>query len=234
MLQALGMRVFDEAGEGVGIFGEDIHNVRKVDFSSIDPRLQKVTIQIASDVNNPLCGRQGASFVYGRQKGATDEQICAYDESLKRYGTLITEEIGDNFMNEEGAGAAGGLGFALMTLGGKVVSGAQLIADYLEIEKHLQNAHLVITGEGQSDSQTLHGKAPAHIATLASRYNVPTLLISGGLRETEQLNKLFTSCFSITNRPLSVHQCIKQADILLEEKVEQVMRLLINFSNEHT
>lgn len=137
-------------------------------------------------------------------------------------------------MNEEGAGAAGGLGFALMTLGGKVVSGAQLIADYLEIEKHLQNAHLVITGEGQSDSQTLHGKAPAHIATLASRYNVPTLLISGGLRETEQLNKLFTSCFSIANRPLSVHQCIKQADILLEEKVEQVMRLLINFSNEHT
>src|SRR5690625_2701013 len=197
MLLALGMRAYNDRGEKVGTFGKDLRDVKKIDLTALDPRLKEVHLHIASDVDNPLYGKNGASKIYGPQKGMTEKQVEIYDAALKNYSQLLEHALkNDSLHQKEVAGAAGGLGFALLALGGKVISGAQFIAQKLSLEKSIQQADVVLTGEGQSDHQTLYGKAPGYIATLGKKYDIPVLLLSGGLKDVEQLNTLFTSCFS--------------------------------------
>jgi len=226
MLLALGMEAFDEQGNKVGIYGQDVHKIRSVDFSKIDSRLNDVAIKVASDVDNPLCGTRGASSIYGPQKGATAEQVKSYDQSLYNFSRLVESNLQTSIRDVAGAGAAGGLGFGLLAIGGQLVSGAELLANAIDMETAIQKADIVLTGEGQSDAQTLYGKAPGYIASVAAKYDVPTILISGGIEEVEQLSHVFAGSFSIINKPLTLQACIEQADTLLYQQTKQVIQLV--------
>lgn len=227
MLQALGMRAFDANREHVGFFGKDLQHINSIDFSGLDSRLQDISIKVASDVDNPLCGKRGATYVYGPQKGVTPQQLEVYDRAMKSFGRLVENEIGKKWMQQPGAGAAGGLGFALLALGAELISGAKLVAEVSHVEEAIREADLVITGEGQSDEQTLYGKAPGYIAALAKQYDVPVVLLSGSLGgNLDALRVHFSGCFSITNKPLSLEECMENACELLTEQTKQVMNLL--------
>jgi len=162
LLMALGGKFLDKNGNEVGMFGEDLIKIKKVNFESMDPRIFQSTIIIASDVDNPLCGKNGATHVFGPQKGATEEQVQLFDQAMKNYAQLMEQEIRRNIVETPGAGAAGGLGFALLALGGQLESGAKVVAKAVALEELLSDADFLITGEGRSDVQTLHGKAPSY------------------------------------------------------------------------
>src|SRR5690625_4349361 len=154
MLLALGMEAFGKDGKQVGVFGKDVELIEEVNLTTLDPRLKNVEIKVASDVDNPLCGERGASVVYGPQKGATEEQVRKYDAALNKFAHLIESKLNVSIQEVPGAGAAGGLGFALLLIEADVVSGAQLIADAMDMEDSIQDADLVITGEGQRDRKS--------------------------------------------------------------------------------
>ncbi|WP_035721909.1 glycerate kinase [Gracilibacillus boraciitolerans] len=228
LLQALGLKVYNKLGNQLDKYGQDLLKIDSVDVSNLDPRLKTIDFRIACDVENPLYGEMGASAVYGPQKGATPNQVLEYDQALKKYARLIEAILGHEWHDTPGAGAAGGLGFAFLAIGGKLESGgAKLIAESINLEETIKSADLVITGEGQSDEQTLYGKAPGYVADVAHLYNVPTILISGSLGENNQaLRDKFAGCFSIVNRPLSLEDCMKNTRTLLAEQTKQIMTLI--------
>ncbi|SEH41046.1 glycerate kinase [Halobacillus karajensis] len=227
MLQALGMKAYSQDGKEADIYGRDVHSIKAIDFSTLDHRLEEVTIRVASDVDNPLTGKNGASYVYGPQKGATEAQVVTYDHALENYGKLVEIACGKSIMEVPGAGAAGGLGFAFLSIGATLQSGAKLVAEAIHLDEDIQQADYVITGEGQSDAQTLFGKAPGYVADLANKYKKPVILISGGLgEEYTQLNTVFTSCFSITPAPTLLEDSLKNAEDYLFQTTVQIARLL--------
>lgn len=232
MLMALGLEAWDKQGTKLGAYGLDLLKVDKISMERLDRRLASVNIRVASDVNNPLCGPTGATYIYGPQKGTTESQLEEYDKAMRRYSRLLEAELNRDFQNRPGAGAAGGLGFAFLALGAELVSGAQLMASAIEVESEIEGASLVLTGEGQSDEQTLYGKAPGHIAELAQKHNVPVILISGSLGgDLAQLQTKFTGCFSIVNKPMSLQECMANADTLLAEQTKQIISVIKGISN---
>jgi glycerate kinase len=227
MLQALGVTFIDGNGETVKPFGEFVKKVAKVDFSSLHPLVKECQFQIASDVDNPLCGERGASHVFGPQKGATPHQVFELDKALDHYANVIEKEIGKSYKNVKGAGAAGGLGYAFLLLGGKMMSGSRIVAEVTQLEEKIKQADWVITGEGQSDFQTLYGKVPSYVAAISRQYGAKPILISGSLGTGyEQLYEQFVSCYSIASGPMSLEQCIKQAKELLFTQAKNVARLI--------
>lgn len=227
MLLALGMEAWDENNNMLDGFGKDLKNVHTLSFTHFDPRIQDIELKVACDVDNPLCGKRGASVVFGPQKGASETQIPQYDKALHNYAGLIETEINKSLVEVPGAGAAGGVGFSLLAIGAELVSGAKLLADASHLEKGIQKADLVITGEGQSDDQTLYGKAPGYVAMLAKKYEVPVILLSGSLAgELDVLRGRFSGCFSIINRPLLLQDCMREADKLLYEQTKQVIHMV--------
>ncbi|MBP1970204.1 glycerate kinase [Virgibacillus natechei] len=233
MLRALGMKAWDDNGQEIGIFGKDIRKINKVSFDKIDRRLSAVSIKVACDVENPLYGNNGASAVYGPQKGATREQVVAYDKAFERFALIIERQHGEKYHDVAGAGAAGGLGFALLILGAKLVSGAELVAEAANLKQVIKQADLVITGEGQSDEQTLYGKAPGYIANLANAYHVPAILVSGSLTgDQDKLRSQFQGCFSIITSPMTIQECMEQAEELLFNQTKQVMHFIHAMQNK--
>ncbi|MGP4041500.1 glycerate kinase [Gracilibacillus sp. D59] len=227
LLQALGLKAFDKNGKQLDKFGKDLLHTDSVQLDDLDPRLKHVDFRIACDVDNPLCGKLGASSIYGPQKGATPEQIRLYDEALHHFANLIETHLDNSWQQTPGAGAAGGLGFAFLTLGAKLESGASLIADAINLEQNIKEAELIFTGEGQSDEQTLYGKAPGFVAELANKYDTPTILLSGSLGgNTAKLREQFAGCFSIVNKPLSLAECMDNTSTLLKEQTMQIMTLI--------
>ena len=232
MLMALGLEAWDEQGNKLGPYGCDLLKVHKISIEKLDSRLASVNIRVASDVNNPLCGPMGATYIYGPQKGTIGGQLEQYDKALRRYGRLIEAELNRDFQDRPGAGAAGGLGFAFLAIGAELVSGAQLMASAIEVENEIMDASLVLTGEGQSDEQTLYGKAPGHIAELANKHKVPVILISGSFGgDMAKLQTKFTGCFSIVNKPMPLQECMANADALLTEQTKQIIRVIKGVSN---
>lgn len=226
MLQALGMQAYDCKGDEVGIYGVDLFDVQTVDFSRLHEKLHQSVIYIASDVENPLTGPKGASYVYGPQKGATSEQVRRYDEALAHYGACVEAKCSQSLMMQPGAGAAGGLGFALMVLGGEIRSGANLVAEMIGLKEAIEDADVVITGEGQSDDQTAYGKAPSYVAELAREHNVPTILLSGSLAgDRTKLNDRFTACFSIVPGPATLTECMERAKEYIYQSTYQVRNI---------
>ena len=175
MLQALGASFLDEKGNQVKPVGASLQQISKVDFTNLRPELKACSFRIASDVQNPLCGENGASHVFGPQKGATPAQVQQLDEGLNHYARLVENQLNVKLQDTPGAGAAGGLGFGFLALGAEIISGAQVVAEATGLENHIAAADWVITGEGQSDFQTLYGKAPFFVATLAKRHGVGTI-----------------------------------------------------------
>jgi glycerate 2-kinase len=234
MLQALGVTFMDCNGQIVKPFGESIRDVVAVNFSSLHPLVKECKFQIASDVDNPLCGERGASHVFGPQKGATPNQVIELDQALDHYSNLIEKNIGKSYKNVHGAGAAGGLGYAFLLLGGNIVSGSHIVAEVTQLREKMKQAQWVITGEGQSDFQTLYGKVPSYVANIARQYGAKAILISGSLgKGYEQLYEQFVSCHSITIGPMSLEQCMERAEELLFAQAKNVARLIKATSSEY-
>ena len=232
MLQALGVTFLNEQGNQINAIAANLTKVEKVDFSTINPLIKECHFEIACDVVNPLCGEQGASAVFGPQKGATEAVIKQLDEGLANYGRLIENTLHKKLQHIAGAGAAGGLGFAFLTINGELTSGSKLISEACGLENEICSADLVITGEGQSDYQTLFGKAPMFIANMAKKYEVPVILLSGSLGNGfEKLTDVFSACFSITNRPMTLENSLEEADKLLRHQARNIANLVaLNFN----
>lgn len=227
MLQALGAVFRDRSGQAVIPVGASLGEIDHVHLEHLDPRLSECEILVATDVTNPLCGEQGSSRVFGPQKGATAEQIRQLDHGLAHFARLLEAQRGESLRDCPGAGAAGGLGFALMFLGAKMVPGAQLIAEAAGLEEKIRKADWVITGEGKTDHQTVYGKLPVTVAKLAQRHGAKPLLISGSIgSDVEPLHRYFVSMHSIVRRPMSLEQAMENAESLLFETAREIGRLI--------
>ncbi|MGF1699989.1 glycerate kinase [Photobacterium makurazakiensis] len=182
MAQALGIRLLDENGNDVGFGGEALAKIKTIDNSGVDPRLSHIKLEVACDVDNPLCGPKGASHIFGPQKGATPEMVEQLDADLAYYAELIKSQLGRDIKNTSGAGAAGGLGAALLgLLDASLRPGIEIVMDAVNLAQIVADADLVITGEGRIDSQTIHGKTPIGVARTAKQFDVPVIGIAGSL-----------------------------------------------------
>lgn len=180
MAQALGFRLLDAAGNDLPRGGAALLRLERIDAGGLDPAWRAVKVMVACDVTNPLTGPEGASYVYGPQKGADPETVLLLDKALGRMAEVIARDLGKRVADIPGAGAAGGTGAGLMAfLNARLVSGAALVVDASGFDRALPGAHLVITGEGRVDGQTAYGKAPGEVARRAQAAGVPTLLIAG-------------------------------------------------------
>lgn len=181
----------------------------------------------ACDVQNPLLGETGTARVFAPQKGADANDIQALDWALENLAEIAADDLQRDFRNEPGAGAAGGLGFGLLTFcGAKIRSGFELIAEVLELDKAVAAADLIVTGEGSVDFQTLHGKGPAGIAALAKAAGKPVICFGGRVQHCPELLSCFDAVIPIANEPMPVSEAMAAAETLLEQSGERAARLI--------
>lgn len=236
MMTALGIKFLDAGGKEAGITGEDTGRVRKIDCSGLIPQLRECRFQVACDVTNVLCGSQGATYVYGPQKGIPSDQLSFMDDCHKNFARCTEEAVGEDFSCRPGAGAAGGLGLSLMAfLGAELLPGAELVMRTLGIEKEIAGADLVITGEGRIDGQTSMGKGPMGIARLARKYCVPVIGIGGSVtKEAETaMEPEMDALFSALREPLTLKEAMEpeRAKENLRRTGEQIVRMVRTFEN---
>ena len=191
MLKALGVRFLDENGADAGEGGQALAKVARIDVSGMNPLLKECHIQVACDVNNPLCGENGSTYVYGPQKGVTEDMKKTLDEAMAHFARVTSETLENDYMNTPGAGAAGGLGYAFLAYTGAALTpGIELILDAVGLEEELSGADVVVTGEGRLDFQTAMGKAPVGVARLAKKYNAKVIAFAGSVtKEATACNK---------------------------------------------
>jgi len=229
MLQALGVKLLDKDGKSIPKGGGGLSALDKIDASGLDERLKDVEIVLASDVDNPLTGNDGATKVYGPQKGAGDREVEVLEENIIRFADLTENITGKDLRDEPGAGAAGGIGFGFMAyLDAQMRNGFQLICEMTGLENEVRNCDLVITGEGKIDRQTQYGKTPYGVAQVAKKYNKPVIAVSGTLGEGYEVlfQKGFDALFSITNRPMSLQDSMKNAGKLLKSTGKSLAGLI--------
>lgn len=220
MARALGARFLDKHGRELPLGGAALEQLAGVDVSGLDKRLDAVEWTVACDVTNPLCGPNGASFVYGPQKGATAEDVRLLDAALGHYADVLERDLHVHVHDVAGAGAAGGLGAGLLAFcKAKLVSGIDVVLDTLRFDDLLADAALVITGEGRIDGQTLQGKAPLGVARRAARENVPCVAIGGDVDDAaaEQLREHFQCLESLREFAGSIEYAKANAAAVLEE-----------------
>lgn len=182
MVQALGAKLLDAQNNQIAQGGIGLEALTRIDISALDKRLATCRIEVACDVTNPLTGKEGASAVFGPQKGATPEMITRLDNALTHYAQLIARDLDVNVLDLAGGGAAGGMGAALYAFcGAQLRRGIEIVTDALHLDDCVADADLVVTGEGRIDSQTIHGKVPVGVANVAKRYNKPVIGIAGSL-----------------------------------------------------
>ncbi len=184
MMKALGIQFLDENGNDVGEGAQALFRVRKIQTEGVHPLLSKVRFQIACDVTNPLCGSQGAVYVFGPQKGVTEEIKAMLDEAMNRYAAVVESTLGIRCRDIPGAGAAGGLGFACLAfLNAVLTPGIDLVLNAVDLESELLDADIVVTGEGRLDEQTAMGKAPVGVAKRAKKYGAKVIAFAGSVTE---------------------------------------------------
>ena len=227
LLVGLGLRLVAADGCTVEPTPAGLAALAGVDTSGLDPRLAQTHMTIMSDVNNPLCGEQGATAIFGPQKGVRPEAVREIDACLAHFAALVEAALGRHAKDRPGAGAAGGLGFVLLLLGGEPRSGAEVVADLLGLDAALDGANWLITGEGRSDRQTLLGKTPLVAARRAALKGVPATLVSGAIDRgaLPELGRYFAGCHSITFGPATLEACMANAAGLLADRAEQLARL---------
>lgn len=184
MLQALGAKFVDKTGKSLSFGGAALADLAQIDMSGLDPRLQETRIEVACDVDNPLCGEHGASAVFGAQKGATKADIQRLDAALRHFAEQVQTQLGIDIQTPKGAGAAGGMGGGLMLLPQVCLrSGVQMVIEAVDLAAAIADADIVVTGEGRMDGQSVHGKTPIGVAKLAKSAGKPVIAIVGSLRE---------------------------------------------------
>ncbi|MFN4179398.1 MAG: glycerate kinase [Armatimonadota bacterium] len=229
MAQALGAKLLDEKGNEIGFGGGELGKLAKIDISGLDNRLRETEILVACDVTNPLTGPNGASAVYGPQKGATPEMVGLLDKNLKHYAAIIRRDLGVDVENVPGAGAAGGLGAGLMAFcQAKLKRGVELVIQAVGLDERVRSSDLVITGEGKLDFQTGFGKVPHGVAQVAKRYDKPVIAIVGQLGEGSEKCREWgiDACFAIVNRPMSEQEAMAETLLLLKRTAEELGWLL--------
>lgn len=231
MLQALGYRFYDSQGNIITekMCGGLLSCVAKIDNTQAYPPLHEAQITILCDVNNPLYGENGAAYTFAPQKGADKNMVEKLDKGLEHIGKLMEQITGKHIAQMNGAGAAGGLGAAFLAfMNAKQKSGIEYVLEKLHFCHHLNNADLVITGEGSSDTQTLMGKVPQGVLKMASKQHIPVILISGSVAHVEELNQGgFQGVFSIIQEPISLSEAMKTDTAInnLRTTAEQICRV---------
>lgn len=221
MAQALGCLFLDAAGQPVADLPRDFEQVESV----VRTTFPMCEVLVACDVRNPLLGEQGATRVYGPQKGVRDMEF--FEARLKKLADIITRDLGTDFRDVPGAGAAGGLGFGLMSFcGAKLVPGFDLIASIVGLEARIASADLVITGEGKLDGQTLHGKGPVGVAEMARRAGKRVIGLAGVIEHSAELSRAFDLLLQSKPDAMSVDEAMRTGARLLEEKVVESAALI--------
>lgn len=233
MLTALGARFFRADGSQVGIFGRDVAEIQQLDLRGLDARLAQANIQVACDVNNPLCGEMGCSRIYGPQKGATPEIVAAMDKAISSFAKLVEEKCCITGAEIPGAGAAGGLGYAFHSfLQGELKPGVRMILESMGISRALADADILVTGEGRMDAQTAMGKAPVGVAQLAKKVNpsITTVAFCGcAAKDAEVVNDHgIDGYFPILHEVVSMEEAMSEevAARNLAQTVTQVFRIM--------
>lgn len=229
MAMAMGARLLNARGTSIGTGGGALGELECIDIGGLDARLKQTQIMAACDVSNPLCGENGASKVFGPQKGATPDMVERLDKNLYHFSEIIKRDLHMEICNTPGAGAAGGLGGGLMAFcGAKQYKGVDLILDILRIDNMIENSDIVITGEGRIDGQTVYGKVPVGVAARAQKHNRPVFAIAGFLDKGAELvyEHGIDSVASAMAGPMSVQEAMAQAPKLVEEASERLFRVI--------
>ncbi|MCJ0913825.1 MULTISPECIES: glycerate kinase [Mammaliicoccus] len=231
LLQALGYQFVDENGVDIPLGAEHIYNIVTIDESNVMPQIHDVKFEIACDVTNPFVGKQGASYIFGPQKGATPEIVERLDQSFIHFADVIKTIKGKVISNIEGAGAAGGTaGGMLAFLNAELKRGIELVVDFVNFKDIINENEidLIITGEGKIDGQTSGGKVISGIAQIAKSYQIPVIAIGGTVEMP--LSALYeqglTAAFSIANGPMTLEDAMNNGDKLIEQQTEQIFRAL--------
>lgn len=228
-LAALGLQLLNAQGQRLDGALQDLSQLFTLDADGLLQAFADVELEIWSDVDNPLSGPRGATAVFGPQKGVAAADIARIDGEITHFAQLLDARLQRDTRHLPGSGAAGGLGYAMLLLGGRMQSGAQAVARHLGLAAALQRVDWVFSGEGRSDSQTLAGKAPACVAALARAAGVPVSLLSGAVIADEQgaLAGSFDGCYSLCNRPMSLDSAMQEAPQRLAQLAEQVARTIL-------
>lgn len=228
MASALGAHFLDAAGEPLPPGGASLLRLARIDTAGLDPRVAKVRVTVAADVDNPLVGPHGAAAVYGPQKGASPEDVLLLDSALRRYARVLSSDLGVDLADAPGAGAAGGLGAgAIAFLGAELRSGIELVLDLIGFQEAVAGAGLVITGEGKIDFQSLRGKAPVGVARAAAEHGVPVVALAGAVEVAEQELRAagFEEARGLTELEPDLDRSMAEAAPLLERLAERVGRV---------
>lgn len=227
-LQALGAKLLDSEGRELPPGGAALLSLQKLDLSGIDQRLHRIRLRVACDVDNPLTGIQGASRVFGPQKGATASEVELLDLCLAHWGAIIGSTIGRDLGMVPGAGAAGGLGVAMLLLDGELQRGIEIVLDTLQIEQYLRGTDLIVTGEGRIDGQTARGKTIWGIAQRARRLSIPVVALVGS--EGDGCDGLYSegvdAILPIGSGPLSLEESMASAAQLLHQAARRMTTIL--------
>ncbi len=229
MARALGVKFKNAAGRELPDGGAALANLASIDLVGLDKRLKETSIMVACDVDNPLYGPRGATAVYGPQKGATSEMVIELDNALMNYAEIARKATGIDAANRPGAGAAGGLGAGMLFFcEARLRPGIDIVLEATGFADMAKTSHLVITGEGRTDFQTSHGKAPVGIAKVAKQFGVPVICLTGGLGDgaDDVLDQGIDALMSIVPRPMTLEQSIQHGIELIEAAAARLCRLI--------
>ncbi|PAB54296.1 glycerate kinase [Lactobacillus johnsonii] len=229
MAQALGAKLLDQNNNQISFGGGNLDKLDKIDISDLDSRLQDVKIILASDVTNPLIGKDGASRVFGPQKGATPEMVEKLENNLQHYAKIIKRDLNKDVASVSGAGAAGGLGAGLMAFTTcKMRQGVDIAIEVTKLEEKVKSADYVFTGEGGTDFQTKFGKTPYGVAKLGKKYHKPVISLAGYLGEgiDSLYSEGFTAIFGIIPGACDLSTALKNGPSNVARTTENIVRLL--------
>ena len=229
MAQALGVALLDAEGKSIAFGGAALADLRSIDISKMDTRIENSQFMVACDVSNPLTGDEGASAVYGPQKGATPEMVAQLDNALLNFAEIVKKDIGKNVSEISGAGAAGGLGAGMLAfMGAELKAGVDIVLETVQLREKLSDVDLVITGEGGMDFQTVYNKAPIGVARIAGEFNIPTIAIAGllGQNFTVVHDHGIRAATSIVDGPISLEESSERASELISNSVEESLRFI--------
>lgn len=230
MAQAMGAGLLDDDNRQIGPGGAELERLAKIDVAGLDPRLAEAEVLVASDVSNPLCGPEGASRVYGPQKGASPEMVEALDKALGHYASIIERDLGKSVADVPGAGAAGGLGAGLLAfLDAKTRRGVSVVLEATGFEQYMEAADLVLTAEGRIDQQTIYGKVLSGVGGVCKRKGVPVVAFGGTVAlEPEELHSIgIQAAVPIASGPMPESEAMARAGELLQQACERVMHILV-------
>jgi glycerate 2-kinase len=230
-LAALGAVLYGRDGSRLGFGGQFIGQCTHLDLTGLRPEIAGATFTLAADVDNPLYGPSGAAHVYGPQKGANAQQVTELDQALRSWADVVERTTNTGFRAAPGAGAAGGVGFAAMSvLGARIRPGIELILDLIDLDKHLVGAHAAITGEGSLDDQSLRGKAAVGVSRRAGAHGIPTYAVAGvsTLAPAEALAAGLMGVSTLSEVEPDRQRCIEQASDLLTVATERLTRAALS------